>query len=218
MSNVITSAKHKGYELKIFYGYDSIDPRKHNVNLGKMMCYNSRYTLGDTEYRDENFETRESCMDIILYSNEILGYLPLYLYDHSGISISWTKETGWNAFDTSLLGFYIFTKQDVLNYDPSCKGLSDESLKEIGLSVAKKEIREYDKYISGALCVIDYIFEDPEGKVIDSYAGFNIGENELNEDSISEIMRELSFDDDSIDIESFKKEMARKLLENIDLL
>lgn len=225
MPQLITSAKHKGYELKLFYGENIDDPREWE-NLGKMLCYDDRYDLlGDYQYRRENYPELEDIMMTLLDFEEkkptdILGYLPLYLYEHSGLSVHWDYNHFNDRFDTRRIGFYVFTREDITRYfskkesGPNPES-GDEYLKEVGLAIAKKEISEYDKYLSGSITVIDYIIEDPEGVAIDSCMGYLTGDDGITKNTIGMIIDDIHFEDESIDLKSFKEEMSKKLLLNI---
>ena len=69
---------------------------------------------------------------------------PIYMYDHSGQTISLTPfGCKW---DSGLCGYAFCTKQDVLLYNGQ---LTDETWKDYALSVLDAEIEEYDAYIRG---------------------------------------------------------------------
>jgi hypothetical protein len=128
-------------------------PREFNDNLGRMVCFHNVYNLGDKH----DFPTHEEFekffkiqdQDILQYSNytSVLrnqiplikakeGYiiLPLYLYDHSGITMSVTPfHCRW---DSGQVG-YIYAKKD--------KNLSNQEIKEILIN----EVEIYDQYIRG---------------------------------------------------------------------
>src|SRR6185312_14647218 len=103
MGYVVESANNEEFTLEIVQDDDYINPREDDCNFGTMICWHSRYNLGDghnyseprdfleslaiTHYKgDENdiYEMKMSeLMEIIKEDNVIL---PLYLYDHSGIT------------------------------------------------------------------------------------------------------------------------------------
>lgn len=59
---------------------EGCDPREWD-NLGVMYCQHSRYTLGDKDAADPRGDDGKLRDDIAVA-------LPLYLYDHSGITMS----------------------------------------------------------------------------------------------------------------------------------
>lgn len=222
MRDVITSAKHKGYEIQILYGQNIHDPRKEKPCLGKMLCYHPNYDLlGDNEYRDENYPKPGPVLSMILSTSngdnasDTVGYLPLYLHDHSGLSMHWDPKYFNNRFDTSHVGFYFFTRKDLENFSEEFKNRDIDYLKEEGLKIAKEEILEYSKYISNSVTVVDYIIEDPEGSVIDSCAGYILGDEGLTKETISMIIDDMYLGETDMDMVSFKEIISKKLLENI---
>ena len=119
------------YRLKIVPDGDSSTPRTEFDNLGTMVCWHGRHTLGDTmprvspdEYMEENG-----------ISDETHVILPLYLYDHSGITMS-TKPFSC-PWDSGRVGF-IYAKRGT-------EEMTDEQLERC----LKGEVDTYDAYISG---------------------------------------------------------------------
>lgn len=64
----------------------SLNPRKDWDNLGHMVCWHSRYDLGD----EHNYYSIEEFREQLLQwdKNQEVEFLPLYLFDHSDITIS----------------------------------------------------------------------------------------------------------------------------------
>ncbi len=70
------------YELSIFRDEDAESPREWE-NLGKMVCWHRRYNLGDKH----EFQSPQDFYDSAEYK-DIFVILPIYLFDHSGITVS----------------------------------------------------------------------------------------------------------------------------------
>lgn len=75
--------------VEIFPDIEPINPRKDCDNFGIMVCSHRRYNLSD----NEDFDTSEfnSWDEVEAYLIRDMGavvILPLWLYDHGGISIS----------------------------------------------------------------------------------------------------------------------------------
>ena len=70
------------------------DPRspRENDNLGIMLCWHPDYTLGDEQFRSpEDVGGARSMREVAEYIRDELDgvfIIPLYLYDHSGISMT----------------------------------------------------------------------------------------------------------------------------------
>jgi hypothetical protein len=143
-----------------------------------MVCWHNRYCLGDKknmcrEYEDprewfkENID--EEAGDVVL---------PLYLYDHSGITMRCAPFSC--PWDSGQVGF-IYAKADTIQKewgDPK-----DPKVRERAAEYLKGEVRTYDYYLTGS--VWGFVYEGPDGED-DSCWGF-YGEDLENtgiEDSI----------------------------------
>jgi hypothetical protein len=118
------------------------NPRHEYDHVGKMVCWHRRYNLGDEQPKEDPRE---------YYEREIKPHeeggvvLPLYLYDHSGITMR-TEDFG-DPWDSGQVGWVYCTAQQV---EEEWNG--DEELAEVYL---KGEVEEYDQYLRGDVyCVI----------------------------------------------------------------
>ena len=157
--DAIETIEHNGFKIRIMPDDDPMNPREWD-NLGIMNCWHRRYNLGDKHKHDaEGFQDWLDDPE-----NEVVAYLPLYLYDHSGITIS----TGPFScrFDSGQVGFIYTTKDRIKNMFGETVP-SEEQLLE-GL---KAEVKEYDKFISNGY--VGFIVEDSEGNQVESCWGFS---------------------------------------------
>jgi len=124
-----------------------IRPEKHpenprsNDNLGVMVCFHNRYDLGDSHhtYTQNNYSSWKELSKAILNDHEVCAILPLYLYDHSGISM--TTSDFHDRWDSGIVGFiYMTTEKAVDNW-----GESDYVEK--AKVCLKAEVIEYDQYL-----------------------------------------------------------------------
>ena len=141
-------------------GNFAYDPRTENDNLGKMVCIHSRYKLGD----DHNFSagTLKDELDELINSGAGV-VLPLYLYDHSGLTMNTTGfSCGW---DSAQVGYIIAYKEDII------KEYGDLSAASLALarSVLEGEVKEYDQYLTGDVYYFDI---EKDGEHVDSCGGF----------------------------------------------
>lgn len=154
----IERIEHNGFNIRIVPDDDPMDPRGWD-NLGIMACWHRRYNLGDKHnHASDGFQDWLEDPE-----NEVVASLPLYLYDHSGITMS----TGPFScrFDSGQVGI-IYTTKDKIKSIFGETVPSEEQLLE-GL---KDEVKLYDRFISGA-CV-GFIVEDSEGNQVESSWGF----------------------------------------------
>jgi len=172
-----------GVTLKICYDTDTESPRDWD-NLGKMICWHRRYDLGDKhnfseprefleemafslarniEWSEIQEKTNDQLMDIIKQHAIIL---PLYLYDHGGITMN---TTGFSCpWDSGQVGWIYCTKEDFIKET----GYTEKELFEEGKAEAllKGEVETYDQYLTGD--VYGFVLEDEDGNQIDSCWGF----------------------------------------------
>jgi hypothetical protein len=128
----------KKFELEVVQDTDPESPRTWD-NLGTMVCFHKRYELGDkTDYRTEDYDSWEELKEGIIKNEGEVVILPLYLYDHSGITIS-TSPFGCN-FDSVRIGF-IF----VSNYKIKKEGIDETKV----IEYLESEVKTYDQYLTG---------------------------------------------------------------------
>lgn len=135
-NTLIETLEHKGFKVEIHHDDDPISPRD-DENLTTLACWHRRYNLGDKkiEYMTEE-EVRESVPDILVI-------IPLYLYDHSGITMNTTGFTC--GFDSGQVGWGYITKEDAEKMGCVGPEWTEERLKES----LRSDVETYDYYISG---------------------------------------------------------------------
>ena len=185
----ITSTDGRKFRLVIDIDEHPEDSRSWD-NIGTMLCCNNDYRLGDC---NSNEETEEQLAAIcrkygksdeeidemtfgeeirfILDQDNICG-LPLWLYDHSGISISTGVVDSW---DSSFVGL-IFVEKDFYLAQACLK--DEEGWKEKAKKTLEREIEVYDAYLTGE--VFSYTLYEPitvtktnyKGEVISTYTNW----------------------------------------------
>ena len=151
--------EYKGYNIKIYLDEDPENPRTAWDNFGHMICFHSRYNLGDKHDMSlEDAKELEKSKDVIS--------LPLYLYDHSGLTIrTYPFSCPW---DSGKIGFVYVTKEEVRK-EYSCK-LVTKKIKEKVINLLRSEVEEYDNYLTGE--VYGYRIVDDNEEERDSCWGF----------------------------------------------
>ena len=95
--------------------------------------------------------------------------LPLYLYDHSGLSMSTRYTYPYDdRWDAGQVGFIYVSIQDVKD-EWGWKRLTSKR-REMIFNILRNEVETYDQYLRGD--VWGYIVEDEDGDHIDSCWGF----------------------------------------------
>ena len=144
--------------VRIEHDDDPMSPREHD-NLGIMVCFHQRYNLGDeTDLKESMFEGWDE-LHAHLVEEGATHILPLFLYDHSGITMN---TTGFACgFDSGQVGFIYATKKTI-----EALGVAEENVEE----QLKGEVSVYDQLLTGD--VWGYIIEDDDNEEIDSCWGF----------------------------------------------
>lgn len=128
-----------GYSLEIYPDDDPESPREWD-NLGKMICLHSRYSLGDEhDYKSKDYNGWDEIEDQIKQDNPDCLIRPLYLMDHSGLSIS--MGPFGCPWDSGQIGFIFITKERMVE---ELKG-SVERAEE----VLEAEVETYNQYLQG---------------------------------------------------------------------
>lgn len=151
--NLITK---NNYTLSLIYDQHPLNPRTEFYHLGTMACYHSRYNLGDKH--DLTIEEAQE----IEQDTENYITLPLYLYDHSEITMA-TVPFGC-SWDSGKVGI-IFVSMSKL----ASEQLSALSTPEIR-KYLQNEVEEYDKYLTGDCW--GYQISDNKNNCVDSCFGF----------------------------------------------
>lgn len=184
------------YILKI--GFDEFPDNPRNWdNLGQMVCFHSRYNLGDEHsYQKDNYNSWEELKkDIIKNNGGVI--LPLYLYDHSGFTISFEEFSC--KWDSGQIGFIFASKNKIL--EAFGGKILTKKLKDRALDCLKHEVNTYDNYLRGDC----YFYEiskveqcccghDHEEE-LDNCGGF-FGEQECYESGMDVIDRYIAYDNE----------------------
>lgn len=169
---ILETVKYKGYEIDIVVDDSAESPREWD-NAGKMVCQHGRYVLGDEQYENSNanswrewfayyvlenyatldlkcydtygyFEDEEEIEKVWKWIEKNMIVLPLFLYDHSGLSISTSRTCRW---DSGQVGFMYITKKKAIKEWGNKKFTS--AVREKALNCLMAELDVYDEYLRG---------------------------------------------------------------------
>ena len=147
MEEPVYEEKYKGYTIKLYPDEDPFNPRGDGANLGVMVCFHKRYTLGDDHKINKNFFKDWAEMEQAIVNDlGAIVVLPVYLYDHGGITIS-TNPFGDN-FDSGQVGFIYATRDSILKFY-GVKELSFELTNKDAIIELRGEVSTYDDYLTG---------------------------------------------------------------------
>ena len=140
-------------------------------NLGTMVCFHSRYNIGDKhDYQEADFSSWDE-LEEQLVKDGARVVKPLYLYDHSVLSISTGSFHGraqHAEWDSGQVGFIAAFSKDIEAF-VGWKRLNPKRRKRID-EMLESEVEVYNQYLLGD--VWGYTVESPDGEVLDSCWGF----------------------------------------------
>lgn len=172
--------QHANCTIRIEQDDDPQNPRVDYDNVGIMCCWHNRHTLGDEDFISKLSDALEpyGIEGIEHYEPHVLqgvveaaGFhiLPLYLYDHSGITMN---TTGFHCpWDSGRVGFICMSPDTA----------KDECIKD-PLACLRGEVETYDQYLRGD--VWGYIVTHDETGEEDSCWGF-FGSDDCEEEAKS---------------------------------
>lgn len=145
-----------GNTIEIYYDEDPINPRESD-NLGTMYYQHRNYVLGD--------KVMHEGLDDIKNPSSVV--LPLYLYDHSGITMSTSPFSC--PWDSGQVGYICATAEDIRK-NFGIKRITQKIRKQVE-NILQAEVEEFDRYIRGE-CYM-YLIKDKDGELVDSCYGFD---------------------------------------------
>jgi len=149
------------YKLTIAHDPDPNDPRSWD-NAATMWCSHNRYNLGDEQVDTGKYDSWDEALTDIHH----VVALPLYLYDHSGITISTAPFSC--RWDSGQVGWITMTKEQVLSTFGGKR--VTQTKKERALDLMRSEVKTYDCYITGD--VYYYTITDADGEIVESCGGY----------------------------------------------
>ena len=162
-------------KLMIIQDENPESPREWD-NLGTMACFHRRYSLGDRNipFSSGEFSSWSEMESHIWNQLDAAIVIPIYMYDHSGITISTSPFSC--PWDSGQIGFMYVTR-DKLRKEYNVKRLSEKIIQKAE-KVLYSEVETYDQYLTGDVYgfkVMEYSTCDKNhthGDVIDSCWGF----------------------------------------------
>jgi hypothetical protein len=147
---------------------DSPESPREWDNLGVMFCDHRRYNLGDTE-KEISTSDCGSWADVeakLVRQADARVILPLYLLDHSGITISTSDFS--DPWDSGQVGFIYATGKGIREAFGVKKVTAKllESVREI----LESEVSIYDSFLRGD--TYGYVIEDSSGEEIEACYGY----------------------------------------------
>ncbi len=133
-----------GSVLEIIHDDSPESPREWGNN-GIMVCFHGNYNLGDYkdhDYKSADYDGWDGLRKQIEEDHDVVVILPLYLYDHSGITIA-TTPFGCR-WDSGQVG-WIFASRKSLKEGGHADDVDVDKVK----TWLKGEVETYDQYLRG---------------------------------------------------------------------
>jgi len=163
-------AKFGGLTLTISRDEHGDSPRDWD-NLGVMECHHGRYNLGDgAKLNPDDFGGWDEMERHLINKEDAVVILPLYLYDHGGISISTDSFIGrahHAEWDSGRVGFIYATRRAILE-EYNCKRITRKIIERV-TACLRGEVETYDQYLRGD--VYGYAITNAEGNDVVSLWG-----------------------------------------------
>jgi len=187
MRDAIKTFMHNGLTVKIHHDTDPVNPIKDYDVLSTLLCWHRRYDLGHE--RIEQMTAKEVIRRYRNVGEKVLAILPLYLYDHSGITMNTTGfSCGW---DSGQVGWAVVTRTSaeamgcvgvhhnhVRNADGTHTAVEDGTWDKARLEEGiRQDVESYDHYLTGEC--YGYVIEGRDGDELASCWGF-LGDMESN--------------------------------------
>ncbi len=140
----VQTTTYKNHIINIFPDDCAESPRTWD-NIAEFHCCHRRYSLGDKGF---NYHSGSDCITAakeVRKCGDIV--LPLYLYDHSGITISLSPFSC--PWDSGQVGFVIIRRQKMLSEFGAKKFFS--LLKKRAHDIAEAEVQTYDQFLRGEI-------------------------------------------------------------------
>jgi hypothetical protein len=148
-------------KLEIIQDLDPSHPRTDFDNMFTMVCWHNRYNLGDKHDFETPWAFKEWCKE-----QKGLIIKPLFLYDHSGITISTGSFS--DHWDSGQVGWIYCTRENARK-EMMVKRLTKKVMAQV-LKNLECEVEIYDQYLTGD--VWGYNYKSHDGIHDDSCWGF----------------------------------------------
>lgn len=170
--DAIESFKHNGLNVAIYYDDCAESPRTSCENMTVLACWHRRSNLGD-EQIEGGLTAKELIRSLRAKGEKVLALLPLYAYEHGGITMSTgsfscrfdSGQVGWGyvtksgAEEMGCVGSYTDDKGKTTTYD---KAFFEEAI--------RSDVRTYADYLEGQC--FGYTVEDDDGTEVESCWGY----------------------------------------------
>lgn len=139
-----TNETKKGNFIVRTYRDESPCSPREDDNFGKMILFSRSLTGDKHDYNFHDYNSWEEMKEDIIQKENVGVILPIYKYEHSGITIS-TSPFGCQ-WDSGQVGWIYCTKEDMESNFITHSGQDKEERSEV---ILKGEVETFDQYLQG---------------------------------------------------------------------
>jgi len=176
------TSEYRLYKIEIHTDSDPMNPRVDWDNLGTMVLFWNNYELGDKETHPDGYKMDKEEAEEFSKRKDIIA-IPLYIYEHSGITIRAGAPFG-DVWDSGCGGYTYITKKKACE-EFGWKRMTAKRTKEMEDRL-KSEVEVYDDYLTGA--VYGFVIKDRADII---YKAKELGKKFLKESVEGGIQQEL---------------------------
>lgn len=169
----------KQYLFEVLTDPDPQSPRE-NSNLGTMLYKHRRYVLGDDLI---NFGSFDDYLESANISPEEVVSLPLFLLDHSGLTLSTTDFA--DPWDSGCVGV-IFTTYDKIKAEYAVSDVDPDLIERVG-NMLENEVAEFNTYLNNEIYGFR-LCEKKDGKWSEVESGWNFYGRNVNDNGMLEVL------------------------------
>lgn len=167
MDKPVETFEMNGKKVEIWPDTDPQNPRIDFDHEDLMICFHSRYTLGDKhDYLSKNYSGWDEMEAQIIKDHDPVVIKRLYMYDHSGLTIATHPFSC--PWDSGQIGFILMPKKGA--YAAYMTKRITKAIKEKCEKYIDASVTEYDQYLCGD--IYGYTITEANGDQGDSCWGF----------------------------------------------
>jgi len=160
--------QYKGHTIKIESDPDPLNPRGDDFDnhLGTIVAFHKRHSLSDKKELSDgtilDSHDYKGWNEMIAHVDKVEGgivWLPIYMYDHSGITIKTTPFSC--SWDSGQVGF-IYVSKKKIREEFSCNKVDNKRVESIKESL-RSEIACFDDYLTGSTYGYTVLLPDGTG-------------------------------------------------------
>lgn len=170
----------KDWKLEIIQDEHAQSPREDD-NLGRMVCWHNRYNLGDKH----DYKTPSDFRRYVTEKNSLI--LPLYLYDHSGLTMRTTPFSC--IWDSGQVG-YVFVPKDAIKKEFGVTRITKQVKVRVEV-ILIGEVAIYDQYLNGDVWGYQLTQNGEETDSCWGFYGSHPAENGMTENLPENVRRDI---------------------------